>query len=110
MWRHGFIEIKHITKREGVARYLTKYLTKEKMNEKLIQKKKYSTSRGLKKEQIITEPELAQSILVKLTKYEQGFSTSYSKPDGNEIQYSLYRLADEEIHELGFGFPVRFWE
>lgn len=49
VWGHGYIKIKKVDEQKNVARYLTKYMSKNNMDERLNGKKRYFCSRGLLK-------------------------------------------------------------
>ena len=49
LWGHGFVKINRIDKVDNVGAYVTKYMTKDGMDERLTGRKCYSMSKGLKK-------------------------------------------------------------
>ena len=110
IWSHGFIEVEPLKKSKNIAGYLTKYLTKDTIDERLLTKKKYYCSRGIKRPLIINEEVLADQLVMKLGNYEREYSTEHKLPNGNVINYATYILEDEEVNELGYFTPPVFFD
>lgn len=99
-WGHGFIKVKHIKEAKGVASYLTKYLTKENMDIRLISKKKYFCSRNVRRPYIIKDLHRAQNMIDELQQFDVDYSSFYSTPGGNEVEYSLIHLTNEQLTSI----------
>lgn len=97
IWSHGFIEVEPLKKSKDIAGYLTKYLTKDTIDERLLTKKKYYCSRGIKRPIVITDEEMAQHIITQLQTYKIDYQNEHTTPTGNVISYKKYVLEDEEI-------------
>jgi len=70
LWKQGFIKKKNITDVPNVGLYMTKYMTKDATDRRLVGKKKYFSSRGLIKPEIITQEHLAGDIMDYLSEYK----------------------------------------
>lgn len=55
IWGFGFVRINRIDNVDNVGAYITKYMTKENIDERLAGKKCYSMSRNLKKPVVVTD-------------------------------------------------------
>ena len=62
VWGHGFIKLNRIDNVDNVGAYVTKYMTKENMDERLIGYRSYSMSRGLNQPQEVTNEEQPQEV------------------------------------------------
>ena len=102
IWSHGFVEVLPLKKSDKIAGYLTKYMTKENMDERLLTKKKYFCSRGIYRPIIINEEVLADELNMKLGDFVRTYSNEYKTPTGNVIKYAVYNLEDEEVKKLGY--------
>lgn len=95
IWFNGFIKINAIEHVDNVGAYVTKYMTKDNDDNRLIGKKSYFTSRGLKKpvEKYLDEKEIAK-LKDKLSHkkvYENTFENEYT----GDILYTQYNLKSE---------------
>lgn len=109
IWGHGFIEVEPLKKSKNIAGYLTKYLTKDTIDERLLTQKKYYCSRGVKRPLVINEEVIADQLAFKLEEFELNYSSEYKTPNGNVIKYNGYVLEDSEVEKLGyFNRPVIF--
>ena len=92
IWSNGFIKINAIDHVDNIGAYITKYMTKDNNDDRLIGKKSYFTSRGLKEpiERYLNEKEIAE-IKDKLSHkkvYEDRFDNEYV----GDILYTQYNL------------------
>jgi hypothetical protein len=109
IWSHGFIEVEPLKPSKNIAGYLTKYLTKDTIDERLLTKKKYYCSRGVKRPIVINEEVLADQLVMKLGNYQREYFKEHRTPSGNVINYATYILEDEEVKKIGyFTHPVMF--
>ena len=81
IWGFGFVKINRIDNVDNVGAYVTKYMTKDNMDERLIGRKSYSMSKGLKEPQTITDDNAIDEVMCNLenvTKiYTAEFETEY---------------------------------
>lgn len=92
LWGHGFIKINRITHVDNIGAYVVKYMTKEDADERLIGKKMYQCSKGLKKPVEITGREAAK-IIFELENKKVAYSSSYeNKLLGGFITYQEINL------------------
>lgn len=63
LWQQGFIKKKNITDIPNVGLYMTKYMTKDATDRRLVGRKKYFSSRGLVKPEVITYEHLAGEMM-----------------------------------------------
>lgn len=93
IWGHGFIKVNSIKDVDNVGAYVCKYMTKTD-DERLLGRKMYFNSRGLKKPQEIKETAIVDALVGSLQqqspKYENTFSNEY-----NTIQYQQYIICDD---------------
>lgn len=94
MWGNGFIKVNSIRDVDNVGAYVCKYMTKTD-DDRLLGRKMYFNSRGLKKPQEIKETEIVDALVGSLQnqspKYENKFSNDY-----NSIEYKQYIIPKEE--------------
>ncbi len=57
IWGHGFIKINRIDNVDNLGAYITKYMTKDSIDDRLVGKKCYSMSKGLRKPTELTNEE-----------------------------------------------------
>lgn len=100
IWSHGFIEAKPLDSKKSAAGYMTKYLTKDKMDKRLITKKKYYCSRGIKRPIIITNEDMAIVLITKLNQFNIDYENQHTTPYGNTITYTKYNLDDTEMNNI----------
>lgn len=95
IWGHGSINVKRISHVDNVGAYMVKYMSKNADDERLIGKKMYFNSRGLKKPTEIKEPtrvaEVEGQLLKQVPKYKNIFENDY-----NSIEYSQYCLPNKK--------------
>ncbi|MBO0453892.1 rolling circle replication-associated protein [Candidatus Enterococcus murrayae] len=53
-WKQGFVDLKSIEHVDNVGAYISKYMTKDMQDKRLIGRKSYLCSRGLKRSEVIT--------------------------------------------------------
>lgn len=106
LWGQGFIKKKNITKVPNVGFYMTKYMTKEATDRRLIGKKKYFSSRGLIKPEIITHEHLAGEMMDYLSNHE-AIHAYITKPSEENFYHpenptfcATYNLNPEQLSGL----------
>ena len=81
LWGHGFVKINQIDDTDNIGAYITKYMTKENMDERLAGQKSYTMSRNLKKPEETTDAEVIEAVLadvcVKRVAYTAEFESEY---------------------------------
>ena len=105
IWEHGFIKKKNISKIPNVGRYMTKYMTKDAMDRRLVGRKKYFSSRGLFKPEIISHQYLADEMndfLADLTPIHAYITKpSENRPIiENPTFCATYNLSPEQLREF----------
>lgn len=63
LWSHGFVKINAIDNVDNLGAYVTKYMTKDNLDERLAGQKCYFMSRNLKKPEETTDGELIDKVL-----------------------------------------------
>ncbi|MGW4235109.1 rolling circle replication-associated protein, partial [Streptomyces sp. NPDC004980] len=88
IWGHGFVKINKIDHVDNVGAYITKYMIKDNIDERLLGEKSYFSSRGLKKpeEYILTEKE-KETLLKSHDEY-----ITYSKNYENEYLGNIHKI------------------
>ncbi len=105
VWEHGFIKKKNITEIPNVGIYMTKYMTKDAMDKRLVGRKKYFSSRGLYKPEIISHQHLADEIMDFLTDLTP-IHAYITKPTENRpivenpTFCATYNLSPEQLRDL----------
>lgn len=97
LWGNGFIKVNSIKDVDNVGAYVCKYMTKSD-DDRLLGKKMYFNSRGLKKPQEIKEPDVVSALVGSLQyqtpKYENKFSNEY-----NSVEYKQYIIPKEDKNQ-----------
>lgn len=92
IWGNGFIKINAIDHVDNIGAYITKYMTKDNNDDRLIGKKSYFTSRGLKEpiERYLNEKEIAE-VKDKLS-HKKVFEDRFDNEYVGDILYTQYNL------------------
>lgn len=93
IWSHGFVNIRGVSHVPNVGMYMTKYMTKDAIDNRLIGRKRYFSSRNLNRPILIRDPYRVDVV----TKIIRGVPTTYentyeSKHQG-ETELRVYDLA-----------------
>jgi len=96
IWLHGFIEVEPLQKSKNIAGYLTKYLTKDTVDERLLTQKKYYCSRGVIRPTVINDEEQALAIVDMLKNYPCEYEIEHTLPNGNVIKYMTYVIEENK--------------
>ena len=106
LWGQGFIKKKNITDVPNVGYYMTKYMTKDAADRRLVGKKKYFSSRGLIKPQVITHEHIAGDIMDYLNDFKP-IHAYITKPNEenhfhpeNPTFCATYNLGGEQLSSL----------
>ena len=105
LWDHGYIKKKNISKIPNVGRYMTKYMTKDALDQRLVGRKKYFSSRGLYKPEVISHQHLADEMMDFLTDLTPIYSY-ITKPTENRPLIenptfcATYNLSPEQLRDL----------
>jgi hypothetical protein len=77
IWGHGFIKINKIDNVDNIGAYVTKYMTKDSIDHRLVGKKCYSMSKGLKKPVELTDKDIIETFLAGVTDVKRVKSSEY---------------------------------
>lgn len=88
VWGHGFIKLNRIDNVDNVGAYVTKYMTKENMDERLIGYRSYSMSRGLNAPQEYTDEEQIEAELESLADVQRVQSSTYESEYYGIVRYT----------------------
>ena len=88
VWGHGFIKLNRIDNVDNVGAYVTKYMTKENMDERLIGYRSYSMSRGLNQPQEVTNEEQINEALETLADVLRVVTSEYESEYYGTIRYT----------------------
>jgi hypothetical protein len=87
IWRQGFIKINKIDNVDNLGAYITKYMTKDSIDDRLIGKKCYSMSKGLKQPVEIIDKEIIEPFIASLTDVKRIKSSEYVSEHYGLIKY-----------------------
>jgi len=100
IWKYGYVFKKSVKNSNHLINYVSKYLTKNNNNERY--KKKFFTSRGLKRPEIIRDAVKINSIIRNLGSPQ--FENQYKYKSWNDKQkqttYKIWRLKTDEMQDL----------
>ena len=88
VWGHGFIKLNRIDNVDNVGAYVTKYMTKENMDERLIGYRSYSMSRGLNQPQEVTNEEQINEALETLADVLRVVTSEYESEYYGTVHYT----------------------
>lgn len=77
IWSYGFVKINRIDNIDNIGAYITKYMTKETLDERLIGQKCYFMSRNLKAPEVTIMPEVIDSFINEMDVKRVAYSCSY---------------------------------
>ncbi len=105
IWEHGHIKKKNVSKIPNVGRYMTKYMTKDALDKRLVGRKKYFSSRGLYKPEVISHEHIAGEIMDYLADHKSlyAYITKPSKKRPvieNPTFCATYNLSPEQLSEM----------
>lgn len=88
IWGHGFIKINRIDNVDNVGAYVTKYMTKDSVDERLAGKKCYSMSKGLKQPKEYTDETEIAEIMENLENVKRVYSTEFETEFYGKVSYT----------------------
>lgn len=88
IWKHGFIKINRIDNVDNVGAYITKYMTKDNIDERLIGKKCYSMSKNLNAPKEYTKETDIDEIMHNLEKISRIKTLEYSSEMYGIVRYT----------------------
>ena len=88
VWGHGFIKLNRIDNVDNVGAYVTKYMTKENMDERLIGYRSYSMSRGLNQPQEYTTEEEIEEALAAVENVKRVYTAEFESEYYGTIRYT----------------------
>ena len=92
LWGHGFVKINRIDNVENIGAYITKYMTKDALDERLAGVKCYFMSHNLKKPEETTDEETISAVLDALDVKRVACSCSFESDYYGEIRYTQFVL------------------
>lgn len=92
LWGHGFVKINRIDNVDNIGAYITKYMTKDNLDERLAGQKSYFMSHNLKKPETITDSETIDEVLTDLDIKRVACSTSFDSEYYGTICYMQFVL------------------
>lgn len=93
IWTHGYIDIKTIQNVAGLGSYVTKYLAKNLEDTRLLGRRRYFTSRYLKKPIIITKQDEAEEMANNLPQEALTYQNTYESEYNGKVLYQEYHLS-----------------
>lgn len=88
VWGKGFIKLNRTDNAQNVGAYVSKYMTKENMDERLIGRKCYSMSHGLNAPEVLTDEEAIAEELAALEDVVDVFTSSYESEYYGVVTYT----------------------
>lgn len=92
IWGHGFLQIKAVQNIRSIGAYVSKYLTKDFVDERLIRKKAYFCSRRLKRPQRYRRPESVAKVLHSVIIQERVLQYDLQTHFYGRVQYSQFKI------------------
>ena len=112
VWEHGFIKKKNVTNVPNVGLYMTKYMTKDATDRRLVGRKKYFSSRGLHKPEVVTYEHVAGQMMDYLASFKPIYAyitkpnDTKPIPPENPTFCATYNLEPEQLRELRSFYTV----
>lgn len=92
LWGHGFVKINAIDKVDNIGAYITKYMTKDGLDERLAGQKSYFMSHNLKAPEIATDSEIIEEVLADMDVKRVACLSSFDSEYYGTIRYTQYVL------------------
>ncbi len=103
IWDHGFIKIKQVSQVPNLGAYMTKYMTKDALDERLHGRKRYFASRNLNRPlEVLDEPRIGKilQLVSTLPKWEKEYKSKYQ----GQTKRSVVDLSEfPEVKEAVIG-------
>jgi hypothetical protein len=105
IWGHGFVDIIPVYS-NNVGMYLAKYMTKN-IDARLIGRRRYFSSRGLKKPVVISHEHMAHDLACELGTHEiPVFHSNYRSNVTGVTTYAVYELKDVQLQHYFEGYNL----
>ena len=88
IWGHGFVKLNRIDNVDNVGAYVTKYMTKDNMDERLIGRKCYSMSKGLNEPETITDDDTIDDVMFGLENVKRVYTAEYETEYYGVVKYT----------------------
>lgn len=88
LWGHGFVKLNRIDDVQNVGAYVSKYMTKESMDERLIGRKCYTMSKGLRSPEVITDEREIEAVLADVADVAEVYTASYESEYYGTVTYT----------------------
>ena len=88
VWKHGFIKLNRLDDVDNVGAYITKYMTKDNIDERLVGKKCYTMSKGLNEPKEYTDEADIEQIMQELESVKRIHSSEFETEYFGVMQYT----------------------
>lgn len=88
IWGNGFVKINRIDNIDNVGAYITKYMTKDNIDERLVGRKCYSMSKGLKKPKEYTKEQDIDEILENIDCVKRMYTNEFECEYYGRVRYT----------------------
>lgn len=87
LWGQGFVKINAIDSVDNIGAYITKYMTKENLDERLAGQKSYFMSRNLRRPEETTDEELIDEVLANVEVQRVAYTAEFDSEYNGKIRY-----------------------
>jgi len=94
VWRHGFIKLNKIDNVDNVGAYVTKYMTKENIDERLTGRKCYSMSKGLNEPKEYTKDDDIDEIMENIDSVKRVYTSEFESEYYGVVRYTQIICVD----------------
>ena len=105
IWGHGFVKINRIDNVDNIGAYITKYMTKDSLDERLAGVKCYFMSRNLTAPQSTTDPDTIEKVLAEMSVKRVACSSSFDSEYYGTVHYMQFVL-DAPLSLSDFRKPL----
>ncbi len=105
IWGHGFVKINRIDNVDNIGAYITKYMTKDNLDERLAGEKCFFMSRNLTAPQTTTDSETIEKVLAEMTVKRVACSSSFDSEYYGTVNYMQFIL-DAPLSLSDFRKPL----
>ena len=99
IWKHGWCKVVDITEVDNVGAYLTKYMTKETIDERLVEEKCYFSARGLLKPVTIDNENAVNTMEEYLKNKKARYEKTFESKMNGDVDYKQYNENDFKEEE-----------
>ena len=92
LWGHGFVKINAIDTVDNIGAYITKYMTKDNIDERLAGQKSYFMSHNLKAPEVATDSETIEEVLADMDVKRVACSSSFDSEYYGTVRYTQFVL------------------